>query len=384
MDSEKYLLAKRTYYDKKHDEAYTYFSEVLSNDEKDYMSVLYRGFCYAFKTTLTKPYHPNLISSFKDAYAKISEDVYKSDKYKMDSLEIMEEVNKFIVYCLEMYYNKFTSEYDKYKEDKKKIEDYVKFSGAQGNVESITENTNKVNERYAKAIIDLKAGTSLTIVTFNSILNYMLSNVMKNEYEIYSLDDYIRIKVIIESLYNRFKSLKTDENHLNKTNEFFTFVSEKVDKYEEENKNKYWSEHQEEKDNMLKSMEEDKQSIEAKQKEIEELQTKLDSMDFSEIETPSLIKRKEVEGRLELLINQMNNSGRLDLKTKKLYENEKAKLESIIRGLTTNVNIENESAKIEFEKEKKDLETTINNLQNDIVNLKRNIAMNELKLNERR
>ena len=98
MDSDKYILAKQTYFSKKYDEAYTYFSEALSNNEKDYMSILYRGFCFAFKTTLTKPYHPNLISSFKDAYAKIDEETYKSDKYKMDSLEIFEEVNKFIIH----------------------------------------------------------------------------------------------------------------------------------------------------------------------------------------------------------------------------------------------------------------------------------------------
>ena len=232
--------------------------------------------------------------------------------------------------------------------------------------------------------MDLKTGVVLTNVTFNTILDFMLSNLMKNDYEIYSLDDYTRINVIVESLYNRFKTLKTDDNHLNKTNEILSFVSNKVTKYEDEGRNKYWSEHAEEKENMLKEMEIDKQAIEEKQKEIDELKVELDGMNFDEVETPSLLKRKEVEGRLQLLINQRNNSGALDSKMKKLYDDEQAKLESIIRGLTTNVEIENKGAKIEFDKKKKDLETQINDLQNDIVNLKRNIAMNELKLSERR
>ena len=69
---------------------------------------------------------------------------------------------------------------------------------------------------------------------------------------------------------------------------------------------------------------------------------------------------------------------------KKMYSDEKAKLESIIRGLTNNVAIENESAKRDFDREVKELEKSINDIQNEIINLKRNISMNELKLEEKR
>ena len=107
-------------------------------------------------------------------------------------------------------------------------------------------------------------------------------------------------------------------------------------------------------------------------------------MNFDEVETPSLKKKKEVEGRLQLLINQMATVPALDLKMKKMYSDEKAKLESIIRGLTNNVAIENESAKRDFDREVKELEKSINDIQNEIINLKRNISMNELKLEEKR
>lgn len=384
MDSEKYLLAKKTYIDKKYDEAYTYFSEILANDENNYMCYIYRGFCNAFKTTLTKPYQPNLISGFKDAYNKVTDEVYKGDKYKIDSLEVLEEVNKYISFCINMYYEKFTSEYDKYKEDKQKIVDYKKSSGDQTNTKFIEENNAKIDERYAKAIVDLKSALSLTCLTFSTILDFMFSRLTKNEYDIYELNDYVRINAIVSALYNRFKSLKTDETILNKLFVYFDFINKREIKYEEDNKTKYWEEHKEEKDAIIKSINEDNKLIIFKEKQLEELKTKLDGMNFDEVETPSLKKKKEVEGRLELLVNQMATVPALDLKMKKMYSDEKAKLESIIRGLTNNVAIENESAKRDFDREVKELEKSINDIQNEIINLKRNISMNELKLEEKR
>ena len=41
---EKLGEAKRIYYEKKYDEAYSMFSEVISNDPNNYMAVIYKGF----------------------------------------------------------------------------------------------------------------------------------------------------------------------------------------------------------------------------------------------------------------------------------------------------------------------------------------------------
>ncbi len=382
MSSERYITAKNAYKNKSYDESFAYFEEALKEDPSNYMSIVYQGFCRAYKTTLKEPHTQELVIFIKKAFELIDEEKYKGEEYKKNSFEIIEELNLFMIHLLNMYYSKFNDEYKAYSEEKTKIENYYKYSGGQVNNKNALIAIDKMNNRYKEAMKDFKQSINLTATCFNGILIIMFNNLFKG-IEIYSLDNYISLKKIIETIYSRFKSLKLEETTLLNTEKIFNFISKKVDNYEEDNKTKYWTEHSEEKTNILEKIETDKKTIEEKQKLIEELKQKRDNMSFKAIETVSAQKKREFETKLSQLDNQIASLGKFDIKAKKMLNEEKFKVQSIIKKLDNNIKMENESIKNNFDKEKMELNTKINNLENDIVNLKRDITKNEeqLKMN---
>ena len=73
-----------------------------------------------------------------------------------------------------------------------------------------------------------------------------------------------------------------------------------------------------------------------------------------------------------------------NLPTYKELNEEKNKLDDIIRRQGNNVKSERDKVEEKFKNEKKAIDDKINQLQNDIINLKRDINNNERLLNQNR
>ncbi len=228
---EKLGEAKRIYYEKKYDEAYSMFSEVTSNDPNNYMAVIYKGFCKVYKTTLTEPHHVDMVSAIKDGFA-LARSLNDKPNYHNDCLEVINEVNKFILQSVKMYYDKFDFEHNEYVKNKKNALDYEKYSGKQVNAKYEEERVEQIENKYKKEQTDYITGINLTGVTFNTSLEIVLYDVMNTNTELFNLDNYITLLSIVKSTLNRFKDVKMSMQVLDKTKRLYDFCEGKVKYYQ--------------------------------------------------------------------------------------------------------------------------------------------------------
>ena len=381
---EKLGQAKQIYFAKKYDEAYSMFSEIIANEPNNYMAIIYRGFCLVYKTTLTEPHHVDMVAAIKQGFDTLRKQSEKPISYVSDCLEIINEVNKFILSSLKMYSDKFNFEYNEYVKNKKNTLDYEKYSGQQGNLEYVETKKEELETKYKKDQVDYVTGINLTGVAFNTSLEIILYDVMKTNVELFNLDNYTTMLSIIKSTFTRFKEARMSNQVLEKTLVLYNFCNDKVNRFQEGKKEEYWSSHKEEKVELETKIKQDKEEITKKEKEIsdlEESKTRL-TMDLSA--SPSYIHQQENIRKLTQVNDTLNKISAFDIKTKKKLTEEKTRLEKVIKGLGENVKREKIEIEEKFKSDKKAIEDKVNQLQNDIVNLKREISNNEKLLNQNR
>ncbi len=380
---EKLGEAKRIYYEKKYDEAYSMFSEVISNDPNNYMAVIYKGFCKVYKTTLTEPHHVDMVSAIKDGFA-LARSLNDKPNYHNDCLEVINEVNKFILQSVKMYYDKFDFEHNEYVKNKKNALDYEKYSGKQVNAKYVEERVEQIENKYKKEQTDYITGINLTGVTFNTSLEIVLYDVMNTNTELFNLDNYITLLSIVKSTLNRFKDVKMSMQVLDKTKRLYDFCEGKVKYYQAGKKEEYWAAHKEEKDDLENKIKQAKEEINRKEEEIINLGESKKKLTLDLSESPSYIHQQENIRKLAKVNDTLNSLGAFEIKKRKKLLEEKEKLEVIIKGLGENVKNEKATVEENFRSEKKAIDDKINQLQNDILNLKRDISNNEKLLNQNR
>ncbi len=383
MDDEKFLHAKKVYLEKKFEEANSLFSEIIASTN-NYKAIIYKGFNKAYQTTLETPLHAELVSSLKEGYSVVRSKELNKEEYINNNLEIISEINNFIIYSIKMYLDKFTSDYNEYINNKKKIEDYNKFSGEQTDQKYVEKQTKEIEEKYSKAKNDYLAGISLTAVAYTAGMEIVLYDVMNTKEEIYTLENYNTILSITKSLYSRFKDSKLGEPLLSKVKSIYDFCADKVAVYQGGKNTEYWNNHQEEKKKLEDEIEESKKEIENKTKEIEALNEEKSKLTLDLNTSLSYNKQQEVKKQLEGVNSKLSQVGVLNIKAKKELTEEKTKLEDIIRRLDNNIKSEKEEADSKFNSQKKAIDNKINQLQNDIINLKRKIDNNEKLLSQNR
>jgi len=381
---EKLAQAKKIYFEKKYDEAYSLFSEVIANEPNNYIAIAYRGFCLVYKTTLTEPHHVDMVAAIKQGYEVARSLSEKPISYSNDCLELINEVNKFSLTSLQMYTDKFNFEYNEYVKKKKETLDYESYSGKQGNTKYIQEKIEELETKYKKEQVDYMTGINLTGVAFNTSLEIILYDVMKTNIELFTLENYTTILSIVKSIYTRFKEARMNTQILEKTKVLFDFCTSKVNHFQTDKKEEYWATHKEEKEELENKIKTAKEEINKKEEEIINLGESKKKLTLDLSESPSYLHQQENIRKLAKVNDTLNSLGAFDIKTRKKLLDEKEKLEKIVKGLGENVKNEKAAVEEKFKSEKKAIEDKINQLQNDILNLKRDISSYERTLNQNR
>ena len=382
MDDERFLRAKKVYLEKKFEEANSLFSEIIAYSN-NYMAIIYKGFNKAYQTTLTDPHHVDMVTAIKEGYDVVRRGSLP-ENYINNNLEIISEIDKFTMFSLQMYIDKYTYEYNEYKNKKKQTNDYNKYSGDQSNVDYVEKKLNEIEENYKKAQNDYLAGISLSAVAYATSMEIVLDDVLTTKEEIYSLDNYISLTSITKSIYSKFKDSKLGEPLLSKVKKLYDFCNDKVNYLQTGKKEEYWASHKEEKEELESKIKQAKDDISSKEQEIEKLNKDKSELTLDLSTSPSYIKQQEFIKKLDEVNKKLDKVSILDLKKKKELNEEKNKLVDIIRRLGNNVKSERDEVEDKFKNEKKAIDDKINQLQNDIVNLKREIDSNEKLLNQNR
>ena len=384
MVDEKYINAKSVYLNKNYDEAYSLFNEIVLLDPNNYMSIIYKGFCLVWKTTLTEPHHVDMVSAIKNGFDVLRKLPEKPNNYVSECIEIINELNKFVMFSAKLFLDKFNYEYNEYVKNKKKTNEYKDYSGAQGNTSFVEENLKKIEEKYVKEQKDYITGISLTAAAYNTSMEIILYDVMNGTEEVYSLDNYITLLSISKSIYARFRDIKVPKQVLDRTEAIYNFCNKKVDYYQNNKKEEYWSNHSEEKTDIENKIKQDKESINQKEEEIINLTESKKKLTLDLSESPSYLHQQEHIRKLADVNNTLLSLGAFDIKKRKQLLDEKEKLEGIIKGFGQNIKNEKEAVENKFKADKKAIDDKINQLQNDIINLKRDISANERLLNQNR
>ncbi len=383
MEDEKLLHAKQVYLEKKYEEANSLFSEIIASTN-NYIAVIYKGFNNAYQTTLETPHHVDMVSGIKQGYEIVRSQSEKPINYVTVNLDVINEIDKFTIFSVQMYLDKFNYEYNDYATKKKKITDYNKYSGDQTNTKYVDKELKEIEEKYAKEQTKYMTGINLTAVAYNTSMEIVLSDVMNNQEDIYTLDNYITLLSITKSIYYRLKDCKVDNKILEKSKELFDFCNKKVSYYQDGIKEEYWNQHKGEKEEIETKIKEAKDNIKLKEDEIQKLETEKSKLTLDLNMSISYRKQQEFKTKLETINNSINSLGVFDLKKKKDLLAEKMKTEDIIRRLDNNIKSETADVEAKFNDQKKAIDNKINQLQNDIINLKRSIDLNEKLLNQNR
>ena len=384
MVEEKYFNAKNVYLNKNYDEAYSLFNEIFLLDSNNYMSIIYKGFCLVWKTTLTEPHHVDMVTAIKNGFEVIRKLPERPVNYVSECIEIINEMNKFVLYTLNLYLDKFNFEYNEYVKNKKETVHYRDYSGNQGNTEFVEKKLKEIEDRYLKEQRDYITGISLSATSFNVSVEIILSDVMHGGEEVYSLDNYITLLSIVKSTLTRFKDIKVPKEILERTEIIYNFCNKKVELYQNSRKEEYWASHSDEKTEIENKIKQAQESIKQKEEEIINLGESKKKLTLDLSESPSYLHQQEHIRKLAAVNNTLLSLGAFDIKKRKQLLDEKAKLEEIIKGLGQNVKNEKEAVETKFKADKKAIDDKINQLQNDIINLKRDINNNERLLNQNR
>ena len=384
MVEEKYFNAKNVYLNKNYDEAYSLFNEIVLLDPNNYMSIIYKGFCLVQKTTLTEPHHVDMVTAIKNGFDVMRKLPERPTNYVSECIEVINEMNKFISFSANLYLEKFNYEYNEYVKNKKETSQYRDYSGAQGISEFVEEKLKEIEDKYVKEQKDYITGISLTAAAYNTCMEIILYDAMSSNEEVYTLDNYITLTSITKSNYSRFKDIKVPKQVLEKSEKIYAFCNGKVEFYQNNKKDEYWASHAEEKTELENKIKQDQENIRLKEEEIINLSESKKKLTLDLSESPSYLQQQEHIRKLADVNNQLLSLGAFDIKTRKKLLDEKEKLEEIVKGLGQNVKNEKDAVEEKFKADKKAIDDKINQLQNDIINLKRDISNNERLLNQNR
>ena len=73
----------------------------------NYMAMIYKGFNSAFQTTIETPHHVDMVAGIKQGYETVRSLEEKPISYVDNNLEVITEINKFIIFSIELYLNKY-------------------------------------------------------------------------------------------------------------------------------------------------------------------------------------------------------------------------------------------------------------------------------------
>lgn len=342
------INAKTLFNDGKFDEAYKLFGDALNIDTENYIAITYRGLCSAWHSTTNNPKIGDAIKGLSRGFEIAKEKLSESKEYASFCMEILEKTSEIIIACMNMYANFYFKANDDFcewlEEATSSMSMYTDFS-------YMDKMKSSEEERMKKNQSDAVYGIYLTLVAAN-IVSIKITTV--NNLEIYTAEDYKRIKEFVLEYMKapkKFAELLIKNYDDASTNYklgigLIIDLDEKIEKIEKIERDNFFKEHPEEKQELEKNIISSKNQIKELSNTISENKKEID------------IINNKISNEVKPLIDQLN------------------KLEEVIVGLEQEKN----SLGMFKGKEKKVIQDKINSKKIEYDKLNNNIKTTREKL----
>ena len=332
--------AKILYQDGKTGEAYNLFGEVLNIDTENYIAIAYRGLSSAWTTSVTEPKQLDAVRGVARSLELALKKLGNSKEYLDFSLEIGEEIDKIGSACLKLYIDYYTNASNAYVERIKELTSSMKKAGIYADVNFYKRQEQQALAKVNQAEKNCKEGTELTIASLNTVL----IKILLAKDVIYSVKDYKKMRSMIETYLKKSVSL-ISKDQLNKGTTLMVFCDKKIKEHGDKKREEYWQEHQAEKQELDKQIQECEQKLEKLknyQSQFEQEKTALEQKMNTKV--PAEEDLEKIENKLEKLQEEKNSLGLFKGKEKK-----------IVQEKIDGVNQELEAIKKEVQQEKEEL-----------------------------